>query len=49
LFKGLLEQSSAGNSKLELALKTGDKTSTPVLLSISTLGHTDTPGTVCMV
>lgn len=49
LFKGLLEQGSAGNSKLELALKTGDKTSTPVLLSISTLGHTDTPGTVCMV
>jgi len=49
LFKGLLEQSLAGNSKLELALKTGDKNATPVLLSISTLGHADTPGTVCMV
>lgn len=49
LFKGLFERGLKGNSKLEVALKTGDKNSTPALLSISTLGHTDAPGTVCMV
>ena len=49
LFKGLLEQGLKGNSKLELALITGNKTSAPALLSISALGHMDTRGTVCMV
>ncbi len=49
LFKGLLEQGLKENSKLELALKTGDKSSAPVLLSVSALGHTDTQGAVCMV
>jgi PAS domain S-box-containing protein len=34
---------------MELALQTGDEISAPVLLSISALAHTDTPGAVCMV
>src|SRR5512145_851191 len=49
LFKGLLEQGLKGNSKLELALITGNKTSSPALLSISALRPMDTRGTACMV
>ncbi len=49
LFEGLLEQGLKENSKLELALITCDKSSTPVLMSISALRHTDTKGVVCMV
>ena len=49
LFKRLLEQSSEENNKQELALKTGDENPMPVLLSLSTLGHSDAPGAVCVV
>jgi formate hydrogenlyase transcriptional activator len=49
LFKGLLEQGLKGNSKAELALQTGGENSTPAVLSISALQHTDMPGAVCMV
>ena len=49
LLKNLFEQGLKENSKLELPLKTGDKKSTPVLLSISALIHTGMPETVCMV
>lgn len=48
-FKGLFEEGLKGNSKLELAIKTGNKISIPTLLSISPLGYTDTSGAVCMV
>ena len=49
LFKVLFEQGLKGISKGELALKAGGKNSTPVLLSISALEHTDMPGAACMV
>jgi len=49
LFKDLLEQGLKENSKQELTLETGGKSSTSVLLSISALGHMDTSGVVCMV
>jgi formate hydrogenlyase transcriptional activator len=49
LFKGLLEQGLTESNKLELILKTGDEKYAPALLSMSALGHTDTPGAVCMV
>ncbi|PKN19164.1 MAG: Fis family transcriptional regulator [Deltaproteobacteria bacterium HGW-Deltaproteobacteria-6] len=49
LFKNLFEQGLKKSSKLELALKTGDNNATPVLLSISTLGHTDGQVATCMV
>jgi formate hydrogenlyase transcriptional activator len=49
LFEVLLELGLKGNSKAELALQTGGENSTPVLLSISALQHTDNPGAVCMV
>ena len=49
VFKVLFRQGLKGTSKAELALKTGGKNSAPVLLSISTLGHTDMPGAACMV
>jgi formate hydrogenlyase transcriptional activator len=49
LFKRLLKQGLKGNSKAELALQTGGENSTPALLSISALQHTDMPGAVCMV
>jgi transcriptional regulator with GAF, ATPase, and Fis domain len=49
LFKSLFERGLKKNSKLELVLKTGGKNTVSVLLSISTLGHTDTPGAMCMV
>jgi PAS domain S-box-containing protein len=49
LFEALLEQGLKGNSKAELALKTGGENSAPVLLSISTLQHMDMPGAVCAV
>ena len=49
LFKGLLEEGLKGNSKLELAFKTGSKKSVPVLLSISKLRQADIEGAVCMV
>jgi PAS domain S-box-containing protein len=49
LFKRLLEHSSEKNNKQELALKTGSKKSTPVLLSISSLRQADIQGAVCMV
>jgi transcriptional regulator with GAF, ATPase, and Fis domain len=45
----LLEQGLKGNSKLELALQTRDKKSTPALLSVSALRPADTPDAVCMV
>jgi formate hydrogenlyase transcriptional activator len=49
VFEGLLKQGLKRNSKLELALQTGGKSSVPVLLSISALQHTDIPGELCMV
>jgi formate hydrogenlyase transcriptional activator len=49
LFKDLLEQGLKGNSKRELALKNRDENLVPALLSINSLGRTDTPGAVCMV
>ncbi|MFZ2405522.1 MAG: PAS domain S-box protein, partial [Methylobacter sp.] len=48
-FEALLEQGLKGNSKMELALQTGGENAALVLLSISTLLHTDVPGLVCMV
>ena len=49
LFEAVLEQGLKGNSKLEMALQTGDKSSTPVFLSLSALQHKDLPGVACMV
>ncbi len=49
LFKVLLEQGLKGNSKAELALQTEGENSTPAVVSISALQHTDMPGAVCMV
>ena len=49
LFDVLLEQGLKGNSRAELALKSGGENLAPVLLSISLLQHTDMPGAVCMV
>ena len=49
LFEALLEQGLKGNSKVELALQTGGENAAPVLLSISTLLHTDVPGLACLV
>jgi PAS domain S-box-containing protein len=49
LFKGLLKQDLKGNSRVELSLQTGGEDSTPVLLSISALEQTDTPGSACLV
>jgi formate hydrogenlyase transcriptional activator len=49
LFEALLEQGLKGNSKAELALKTGGENSAPVLLSVSPLQPTDMPGAVCAV
>jgi PAS domain S-box-containing protein len=49
IFKRFLDEGLKRNSKLELALKAGAGNSTPVLLSISTLGYTDMPGALCMV
>jgi PAS domain S-box-containing protein len=49
LFKRLIKQGLKGNSKGELPLQTGGENSAPVLLSISALQHTDTPGAVCAV
>jgi PAS domain S-box-containing protein len=49
LFKDLLERGFKKNFKLELALKTPDKKSIPVLLSISALEHLDAPDAACMV
>lgn len=47
--QGLFEQNKKGNNQLELTLKTGDKNSLPVLLSINHLIQLEIPGTVCMV
>lgn len=49
LFKRLLEHSSeeSNNQELDLAPETGNPI--PVLLSLSTLEHSDAPGAVCMV
>lgn len=49
LFEALLEQGLKGNSKVELALKTGGENSALVLLSVSPLQPTDMPGAVCAV
>jgi PAS domain S-box-containing protein len=49
LFKELVERGLKGKSKAEMNLQTGFQKSVPVLLSISTLGHTDIPGALCMV
>ncbi|MCL5808930.1 MAG: PAS domain S-box protein, partial [Deltaproteobacteria bacterium] len=49
LFEAVLEQGLKGNSKLEMALQTGDKSSTPVFLSLSALQHKDLPGVACVV
>jgi len=49
LFEALLEQGLKGNGKAELPLLTGGEKSTPALLSISSLQHTDMPGALCMV
>ena len=49
LLKCSLEQGLKGNSKRELVLKNRDENFVPALLSINSLGHTDTPGAVCMV
>src|SRR5450759_5309242 len=49
LFEVLLERGLKGNSKGELALQAGGENSAPVLLSVSSLQHTDMPGAVCAV
>jgi PAS domain S-box-containing protein len=49
LFKTLFEHGFKGTNKIELALKSGGKNSTPALLSISALEHADMSGAVCMV
>jgi len=49
LFEGLVERGLKGNRKLELYLQTKDKRSTPVLLSVSSLADSETPGAICMV
>jgi len=49
LFKTLVERGLKGNSQGELALQAGGKNSVPVLLSITALQRTDTPGSVCAV
>ncbi|MFZ3116330.1 MAG: sigma 54-interacting transcriptional regulator [Syntrophales bacterium] len=49
LFKALLEQGLKGNSKAELALTAADKSSIPVLLSVSALQHTNIPGVACVL
>src|SRR3989339_589319 len=49
LFEALVDQGLKRNSKVELALQTGGENSAPVLLSVSPLQPTDTPGAVCMV
>lgn len=49
LFEALLEQGLKGNSKVELVLQVGVENSTPVVLSVSALEHTDIPGAVCIV
>jgi len=49
LFEALVERGLKGNSKGELALQVGGESSVPVLLSISSLQHTDIPGAMCAV
>ena len=49
LFQALFEQGLKGSSKIELALKSRDKKSVPVLLSISLLQYKDIPTAMCMV
>jgi PAS domain S-box-containing protein len=49
LFEALVERGLKGNSKGELALQAGGENSVPVLLSVSSLQHTDMPGAVCAV
>ncbi|MBA4416916.1 MAG: hypothetical protein C0392_03240 [Syntrophus sp. (in: bacteria)] len=49
LFEALVERGLKGSSKVELALQAGEENSVPVLLSVSTLPHSDMSGLVCMV
>ena len=49
LFKTLMERDLKGKRKMETALQRGSEKSVPVLLSISSLEHTDNPGTLCMI
>jgi len=48
-FEVLLKHGLKGNSKMEFDLQTGGQNSTPVLLSISAIQHTDIPGAACIV
>ncbi|MGA9110303.1 MAG: sigma-54 interaction domain-containing protein [Smithella sp.] len=49
LFKTLIERDLKGKRKMETALQRGCEKSVPVLLSISSLEHTDIPGVLCMI
>ena len=49
LYEAIIERGSKGTARGELALQTGGENSAPVLLSISTLQHTDMPDAVCAV
>ena len=49
IFKDLLKRGLAVNIRVELALQTGAENTVPVLLSISALEQTDTPGLACLV
>ena len=49
LFKTLIERGLKGKRKMETALQRGCEKSVPVLLSISSLEHTDIPGVLCMI
>jgi formate hydrogenlyase transcriptional activator len=49
LFEALVDRDLKGNNKGELALQAGGENSVPVLLSVSSLQHTDMPGAVCAV
>ena len=49
LFKTLIQRDLKRKRKMETALQCGFEKSVPVLLSISSLEHTDNPGTLCMI
>jgi PAS domain S-box-containing protein len=49
IFKDLLKRGLAGKCRVELALQTEAENTVPVLLSISALEQTDTPGLACLV
>jgi len=49
LFKTLIERDLKGKRKMETALQRGCEKFVPVLLSISSMEHTDIPGVLCMI